>query len=312
MNSTLKSGSHQLDFLEKKLKAVKAGTSQEAPSVRNLQGTYDGIKCSLEQVREQIEAAAYIFASNLRQKRESCKDLASKIVFVFETIALQDRLMQRIVPQAMLETCHAARQLCLTDIAITLEKKFKNQPDFFKNGRWENLCGSSEKEMLWQQLNATCSSVRKLINKVDEPHQEYKASLETLYQARLFFKNFAHQIDAMTRMGSDFTGISTSDTAPIHAGLKDYTAVVNTCISCLEQKMGTYSAARFIQTEATPACMSATNDAKIWDKYVTDARNFVVTHYHKDMSAADIMQSCLQSGTGPTFNKRSSRASMNK
>ena len=303
LNSTLKSGSHQLDFLEKKLKAVKAGISQEAPSVRNLQGTYDGIKCSLELVRGQIESAAHIFASNLRQKRESCKDLASKVVFVFETIALQDRLVQRIVPQAMLESCRAARQLCLTAIAITLEKKFKNQPDFFKNGLWENLCGSSEKEMLWQQLNATCSSVRKLINKVDEPHQAYKASLETLYKARLFFTNFAHQINAMTEMGSDVTGISTSETAPIHADLKDYNTVVNTCISCLEQKIGTYSAARFIQTEATPACMSAANDAKLWDMYVTNARNFVVAHYHTEMSADDIIQTCLQNGTGPTFSK---------
>ena len=305
LNSTLKSGSRQLDFLEKKLKAVKDGTSHEASTVRSLQGTYDGIKCSLELVREQIESAAHIFASNLRQKRESYKDLDSKVVFVFETIALHDRLRQRMVPQAMLESCHAARQMCLTDIAITLEKKFKNQPDFFKNGRWENLCGSSEKEIQWQKLKAICSAVQKSINSFNlfQSVNEYKASLETLYQARLFFKNFAHQIDAMARMGSDFTGISSSETAPIHAGLKDYTAVVKTCIICLEQKMGAYSAARFIQTEATPACMSAINDAKIWDKYVTDARNFVVAHYHKKMAADDIMHACLQSGTDPTFNK---------
>ena len=170
------------------------------------------------------------------------------------------------------------------------------------------------KEMQWQKLKAICSAVQKSINSFNffQSVNEYKASLETLYQARLFFKNFAHQIDAMTRMGSDFTGISSSETAPIHAGLKDYNAVVNTCIICLEQKMGVYSAARFIQTEATPACMSATNDAKIWDKYVTDARNFVVAHYHKEMSADDIMHACLQSGTDPTFTKRSSRLHMNK
>ena len=96
-------------------------------------------------------------------------------------------------------------------------------------------------------------------------------------------------------MGSDVTGISTSESAMVRDGLKDYNAVVNTDYLCCT-KNGRYSAARFIQTEATPACMSATNDAKLWDKYVTDARNFVVAHYHKEMSADDIMQSYLHNG----------------
>ena len=185
---------------------------------------------------EIFKEAQQKFCAAIAQQQTQCKTVESKVDFAFKLIAQRAELDQKGAPRPLIDACNDALHKCTQNINESLAAKFTNRPNFLETEHWD-------------QLNATCSSVRKLINKVDEPHQAYKASLETLYKARLFFKNFARQINDMTEMGSDFTGKSTSETAPIQAGLKDYNAVVNTCIICLEQKMGAYSAARFIQTE---------------------------------------------------------------
>ncbi len=288
---------HQLQPFIPQAKTSLTLHQNQCESLKNVQVTPSVKESQKIEVAQQQQQEAQEFNAQLAQQYAQCKTLESKVSFTFKLVAQHNDLVSNGASRKMIDACDTTMHSCITDITNSMRDIFGDQPEFLTNCWAARFLGRTNLEELWKKIINGNRNMRICLgNLAQQKVHSLKDIRDSLQQTSVTLDLALSTIQEMNQFGFDDSGIKPAEYHRIIEGLTTDIKVINSCMIGFD-KLGVYSASQFIRTETIPACMTKTCDAKLWDMYTKEVRNFVVEHYRKGMSGQDVMHA----STAKTF-----------